>query len=163
MKSALRCLLLALALLAPSSARADTAPEPTPDQKRAQVEARMRQIRLDILQKEVGLGADKTRVVAALLERHGAERKKLEGALQNERRAVERLLQADSNDQAAYAKALRAVRARRAQLAALRERELDEIGRHLTPKQQAKFLSALRRTHKKLRALLHDYSGSDRP
>ena len=163
MKYVLRCLLLVAALLVPTLARADAAPHPTPDQKRAQVEARMRQIRLDILQKEVGLEAEKTRVVAVLLERHGAERKKLQGALQSERRTVEKLLEADSNDLAAYARALRAVRTRHTQLSAQRDRELEELSRHMTPKQQAKFFSALRRVHKKLRALLRDYSGSERP
>lgn len=163
MKNALRCLLLVAALLLPTLAWADARPHGTPEQKRAQVEARMRQIRLDILQKEVGLDAEKTRVVAALLERHGAERRKLQGALQSERRTVEELLETDSNDQAAYARALRAVRTRHAQLAAQRERELENVSRHMTPKQQAKFLSALRRVHKKLRTLLRDYSGSDRP
>lgn len=162
MKYALRFLLLLAALLGTSLVWADAAPHPTPDQKRAQVEARMRQLRLDILQKEVGLDNEKTRVVAALLERHAAERKKLQTALSNERRAVDELLETDSNDQAAYARGLRALRARHAALAALRERELQDLGRHMTPKQQAKFLTALRRMHKKLRALLSNYPGSER-
>jgi hypothetical protein len=163
MTHALRFLLVIAALLGTSSVRADAAPRPTPDEKRAQVEARMRQVRLDILKKDVGLDAEKIRVVAALLERHGAERKKLQAALASERRAVDALLEADSNDQAAYARALRALRGRHAELAALRERELQEIGRHMTPKQQAKFLTALRRVHRKLRALLHSYAGGERP
>jgi Spy/CpxP family protein refolding chaperone len=162
MKRALLSFFLIAALLAAPSLRADAAPHPTPDEKRAQVEARMRQVRLEILKKDVGLDAEKTRVVAALLDRHGAERKKLQAALANERRAVDELLKADSNDQAAYARALRALRARHAELAALRERELQEIGRHLTPKQQAKFLTALRRVHRKLRTLLNGYAGGER-
>lgn len=163
MKHALRCLLLVTTLFGTGLASAEAAPDPSAEQKRAQVEARMRQIRLDVLKKDVGLDGEKTRAVAALLERHGAERQKLQAALAHERRAVEQLLAADSNDQAAYARALRSLRARHAQLATLRERELQEIGRHMTPKQQAKFLTALRRVHKKLRALLSSYSASERP
>jgi Spy/CpxP family protein refolding chaperone len=161
MKRSFRHLLLALALLVPSAAFADAAPNRTPADKRAQVEARMRQIRADILQKDVGLDAEKTRVVQALLERHSAERKRIETALHAERRTLDQLLEADSKDQAAYAKSITALRARHAELSALRQRELDELGRHLTPKQQAKFLSALRRVQKKLRSLLKSYPASD--
>jgi len=161
MKRMLRCLLLVAALLVPALALADAVPAPATAQKRAQLEARMRQLRMEILQKDVGLDAEKTRAVAALLERHSAERRRIETAIQNDRGTLDQLLQADSKDQAAYSKGLRALRARHTELAALRQRELDDIARHMTPKQQAKFLSALRRVQKKLRALLKSYAGSE--
>jgi Spy/CpxP family protein refolding chaperone len=157
MKRALASFLIVVCLLgSAAAARATTSPDADAD-KRAQVEARMKQLRADILRKQVGLTPDKARVVEAVLEQHALERKKLVRTLHSERQALERLLEADSNEEAAYARTLRTLRSTRDQLQALRRRELDQLDKLMTAKQQAKLLSSLRRVQRKLHGALKAY------
>lgn len=150
------CAALLMALLVATPSNAEPAGKKDSD-KRAQVEARMKQVRSEILRKEVGLDASKATDIEKILDKSAAEKKKLQLELRTHRHAMRELLQADSNDQAAYTKAIRGLRGAQTKLHALRDRELDEISKQLSPKQQAKFVHALWQTEKKLRKALSDY------
>ena len=68
------------------------------------------------------------------------------------RQALRKLLESDSNNQAAYAAAIRGLREAEKQKLTIREREADELGKLLTAKQQAKLMHA---THRLRRQLAH--------
>lgn len=152
--------LLSLTALA-LPARADAGKPQKDAEKRAQIEARIKQVRSDILRKEVGLEPSKADAAEKILERHAVERKKLAAEQQARRQALATLLESDSNDQAAYAKAVKSLRAGHAKLVALRDREFDELGHLMTPKQQAKFLASVHHAQQKLGALLKEYRGEE--
>lgn len=149
------------ALLAALAASAPALAQPAPGgrraDKRAQVEERMREVRKRMLRDRVGLDEKKALAVEKVLDKNaGAERV----ARQEERKyreEIERLLAADSSDQAAYAKALAGLRASEKKLAAMRQSELDEVAKLLTPKEQAKFVTALRRMGQRLGRALGRY------
>ena len=121
-------------------------------QKRAVIEQRLKQLRRDMLRKEVGLDENKAVVVERVLDKYLAEKKKLREQAVTHRRALRTLLESDSNDQQAYSTAIRGLREAEKQKQALRERELDELGKLLTAKQQAKLMRA---THRMKRQLEH--------
>jgi Spy/CpxP family protein refolding chaperone len=145
----LRSLLLALAVLAAAPALARAEPG-GPDQKRAEVRQRIKQLRHQVLLKEVGLDEAKAAAVERVLEKHSAERRAARERAAQHRAALQKLLDAGSNDQKAYATAIRGLRDAQKQRAAQRERELDELAKLLTPKQQAQLLRATERLKKRL-------------
>jgi Spy/CpxP family protein refolding chaperone len=118
--------------------------------KHAQVEERLKQIRTRVLKKEVGLDEKKATEVQKVLDKHAPERKMLRLELRTQREAIRKLLDDDSDDQAAYKKALEGLRAAHKKLAELRNREIDELSKLLTPKQQAKLLMAVRKLERKM-------------
>ena len=121
-------------------------------QKRAVIEQRLKQLRHDMLRKEVGLDENKAIVVERTLDKYMAEKRKLREQAVTRRRALRKLLESDSNDQQAYTNAIRGLREAEKQKQSLREREMDELGKLLTPKQQAKLMRA---THRLKRQLAH--------
>jgi len=125
--------------------------------KRAEVEARMKSLRADVLRKRVGLEPQKAAEVERILERDAPERLKLQAKLRSSRRALQRLLAEDSNDQQAFTRALQGLREAQGELQKLRQREAQELAKHLTPKQQAKLAIALRELNGRLRRHLRDY------
>lgn len=129
--------------------------------KRAKVEARMKELRGRVLKKEVGLDDAKAAQVEKVLSKYAPERKKLQQEAQKHRRAIRDLLKKDSNDQAAYERAIKGLRAAQNKLHALREKELDELSKLLTPKQQAKLAVAIRRLQAKLRRRMRELSPAD--
>jgi Spy/CpxP family protein refolding chaperone len=126
-------------------------PEHDP-QKRAVIEQRLKQLRHDMLRKEVGLDESKAIVVERALDKYMAEKRKLKEQAVTHRRALRKLLESDSNDQQAYTSAIRGLREAEKQKQSLREREMDELGKLLTPKQQARLMRA---THRLKRQLAH--------
>jgi Spy/CpxP family protein refolding chaperone len=121
-------------------------------QKRAVIEQRLKQLRHDMLRKEVGLDENKASVVERTLDKYMTEKRKLKDQAVTHRRALRKLLESDSNDQQAYTNAIRGLREAEKQKQSLREREMDELGKLLTPKQQAKLMRA---THRLKRQLAH--------
>jgi Spy/CpxP family protein refolding chaperone len=96
--------------------------------------------------------------IERVLDRHAPERQKLHEKLRDHRRELNRLLEGDSNDQQAYERAIRGLREAQEQLFVHRRKELDELGRALTPKQQAKLVRALRQMQRKLNKHLRDHN-----
>lgn len=146
---------LALSLAAPALARRGNAA-----QRHAQIAQRLERIRGAVLRKRVGLDERKARAVERILDSHQAERRRLSRVMHTERRALAGLLKQNSNNQAAYARAIQ--RLRRAELArqSLKQREFTQIARVLTPKEQAKLLIALRRMQARLHQAMRRYRQS---
>ncbi len=127
--------------------------------KRAKVEARLKQIRGEILRKRVGLDEKHAKQVESILDRYRPQRQALRQKLKAHRQAISKLLKADSNDQNAYRREIAGLRSTQKQLDALRDREINEVSRLLTPKQQAKLAVALRRMQRRLRQAMQQYRG----
>jgi Spy/CpxP family protein refolding chaperone len=142
-------LLLALSVFVAAPAIAQAGPG-GPEQKRAEVRQRLKQLRHQLLVKDVGLDEAKAAAVERVLEKHAAERQALHDRAGQQRAALAKLLDANSNDQAAYTAALRGLRDAQKQRAAQRERELDELAKLLTPKQQAQLLRSTERLKRQL-------------
>lgn len=138
-------LLLALFAVA-SPARAEGKAE----DKRAKVEQRLKQLRTRILRQEVGLDEKKADEVQKVLLKYEPERRKIQKQHREHRKELRDLLQSDSSDDAAYKKSIEGFRSTQKKLAALRDKEMDEVQKLITPKQQAKLYAALERLRKKL-------------
>jgi Spy/CpxP family protein refolding chaperone len=126
-------------------------------QKRAVIEQRLKQLRHDMLRKEVGLDEKKATVVERVLDKYMAEKRKLREQAVTHRRALRQLLESDSNDQQAYTTAIRGLRDAEKQKQSLKERELDELGKLLTAKQQAKLMRATHRLKRQLALKLREH------
>lgn len=120
------------------------------EDKRAKVEQRLKQLRTRILRQEVGLDEKKAEEVQKILLKYEPERRKLQRQHQEHRRELRALLQSDSNDDAAYKKSIDGFRSTQKKLNALRDKEMDEVAKSITPKQQAKLYAALERLRKKV-------------
>lgn len=129
---------------------------PPPD-KRAQVEQRMKQVLHKVLRDRVGLDEKKATAVEKILEKNAKTERTLRQEQRKHRQELRALLKADSNDQAAYKRAITGLRASQKKLQAIHEQELDQVGRILTPKEQAKFLVAVTRMRQKLGQALGKY------
>jgi Spy/CpxP family protein refolding chaperone len=125
-------------------------------EKRAKVEQRLEKLRERVLKQEVGLDDKKAAAVGAILTKYAAERRKVQKDQRDARRALQKLVQSDSNDQDAYKKALKSFRDGRKKLQALEDRQLDDVAKILTPKEQVKLVSALQRFRRKLAKKLGD-------
>ena len=152
---------LALSVAAPALARPahPGAPAQARAEKRAKIEARLKKIRGEVLRKRVGLDETHARRVEAILDRYRPKRQALQKQMRTHRQAIGKLLKADSNDQNAYRREIAGMRSAKRQLDALRERELNEVSRLLTPKQQAKLAVALRRMQRRLHNAMQQYRG----
>ncbi len=122
-----------------------------PADKRAQIEERIKKARGEILRRQVGLDDAKAKSVEAILDKHAPERRKLQKEMREHKRTVRALLDADSNDQQAYARSISGYRAAEKKLDALRDKEFTELSSKLTPKQQAKLVVAIRQMQGKIR------------
>jgi Spy/CpxP family protein refolding chaperone len=121
------------------------------DDKRAKVELRTKKLRAQVLRKDAGLDEKKAAEVEKILEKYTPIRHKLEQESQTHRRALRELLDKDSNDLPAYDKAIKGLRSAQKRLHDAREKEIDELSKVLTPKQQAKLLVSIRKLQGKLR------------
>jgi len=119
-------------------------------EKRAKVESRLKQIRHDVLRKEVGLDEKKAAEAERVFAKYAPERKKLKQEQREHRSALRALLESDSSDEAAYARALKGVREGQKKIQALNERESQELSRVMTAKQQAKYLRAMQKLRREL-------------
>ena len=119
--------------------------------KRAEIEARLKRWRGTILRKEVGLDEKKAADIEHTLDKYEAEREKIQKDMRQQQKTLRALFDLDSADQSAYAKSLQIVRESTAKQQALRLQEFDELGKQLSPKQEAKLLRLMRQMEQKLR------------
>lgn len=145
---ALSCLVLLAAVAMTGLASAKPPPK---DGRRAKIEARMQQVVERLLKDDVGLDDAKAKKVAELLKQNRADQGKLRAEMRKSRQAVKKLVDADSNDDKAYAKALAAMRKAQADQHKLTDQHFQKLSRELTPKQQAKLFVALQKLKRKLR------------
>lgn len=120
------------------------------DDKGAKVGARLEQVRTRVLQKQVGLDQKTAEAVVKILTKYQPERKKLQKEQREHRQAVRELLANDSNDEAAYKSGIQGFRSAEKKLFELRNKEIDEVSKLLTPKQQAKLVAVMLRLKRKL-------------
>lgn len=111
---------------------------------------RMKSLRSETLRYDVGLSdADAGKVIVLLNELDPAREalmKKKRGA----RMSLRKLLKADSNDQAAYRRAITQLVEVNTKMLALRRTQMESVGTILTPKQQAKFFIATKRLKRQM-------------
>jgi Spy/CpxP family protein refolding chaperone len=127
-----------------------------PADKRAQIEQQTKKLRARVLRTDVGLDQKKAAEVEKVLEKYTPIRQQLQKESQQHRRAIRDLLDKDSNDQSAYDKSIKALRSAQKKLHDTREKELDELSKLLTPKQQAKLVVSIRTLQTKLRRQMRD-------
>jgi Spy/CpxP family protein refolding chaperone len=128
-------------LLAPTPAFAQ--PKEGGD-KKAKIEERRAKVRARVL-REVGIDEAKGKQVEKVLLKYEPERQKQLKAQREYRKTLRDLLSQDSNDDAAYKKALEGLRSAQKKVFTAREKELDELAKLLTAKQQAKLFATLQR------------------
>jgi Spy/CpxP family protein refolding chaperone len=104
-----------------------------------------------MLREEVGLDDKTAQAVEGILAKYRPERKAANEAIDKERRKLDAMLELDSNDQAAYARSIRALLDARQKLHDLQRKQADELAKVLTPKQQAKLARAIGETREKMR------------
>lgn len=120
------------------------------DDKHQKVGDRLRQVRTRVLEKQVGLDRKTAEEVVKILTKYQPERRKLQKEQREHRQAVRELLRNDSNDEAAYKKGIQGFRSAEKKLFDLRNKEIDEVSKLLTPKQQAKLVAVLLRLKRRL-------------
>ncbi len=146
--------LLAFALCVATPALAQPA-------KRAELHQKMREHRAKILRERVGLDEKTALLAEKILDKFQLEREKLEATQRDEKKKLRAMLDLDQNDQAAYSKSLKSLLETQQKLATLRQQEQGELGKVLTPKQQAKLALAIDEAMKELRAKLRDRARGD--
>jgi septal ring factor EnvC (AmiA/AmiB activator) len=118
--------------------------------KRAEIEARLKKWRGTILRKEVGLDEKKATDIEHTLDKFQTEREQVQKELQQQQKTLRALFDLDSVDQGAYARALQIVRESTAKLQNLRLQEFDELGKQLSPKQEARLLRLMHQMEQRL-------------
>ncbi len=153
-----RCLqigIIALFLCGSTAAFAQANPAQA---KRAEIEARLKKWRGTILRRDVGLDEKKASDIERTLDKYQAEREKVQKELRQQQKTMRALFDLDSADQPAYARALQIVREDTAKMQSLRLQEFDELGKQLTPKQEAKLLKLMRQMEQKLREAVRRFN-----
>jgi Spy/CpxP family protein refolding chaperone len=119
--------------------------------KRERLQKKLRERRARVLREGVGLDEKTAQAAEKILDKHQAERERHEATQREEKKRLRALLDLDQNDQAAYTRSLRNLLDIQQKLAKLRQQEFDELGKVLTPKQQAKLARAIDETMAQLR------------
>lgn len=135
--------ILVAATVVTVSMPADTQPSPRGGKVERRGNKRLERLRERILRKKVGLSEDKVEKVVAIFHDQQTERFELDKQMRSARKAIGRLLQSDSDDQAAYQSELAQLRAAHAGLDGLRDKQLAELAKILEPKEQVKLLRAM--------------------
>jgi Spy/CpxP family protein refolding chaperone len=98
-----------------------------------------------LLREKVGLSDAEAAKVEAVFAGDREAHQKLRDQMREAHKTLRQLLKEDSNDMAAYSKAIAALEDTKAQMEGLMEAHKVEISKILTPKQQAKLMLAMKR------------------
>ncbi len=128
-----------------------------PKDRRAEVEKRMQEVVRKVLTDKVGLDDKKATKVAELMKKDREDQRKIRGEMRKARKDLKKLLDDDSDDQKAYSKAMAALRKGRDDLHKLQNKHFQQLGKELTPKQQAKLLHAMQQLQRKLRRAMRKH------
>ncbi len=145
-RNALAGLLLAAVVAVPlvaSARHGEGRRGPPSEQEHERFHGKMKERMGKVLRERVGLDDARAKQVEAIFERRRTQGRALHEQLRTHRDALRKLLEADSNDQAAYQRALDGIEAAHKALRAHREQGIAEARRVLTPKEQAKLLRAM--------------------
>jgi Spy/CpxP family protein refolding chaperone len=102
-----------------------------------------------LLREKVGLTEDEAAKVEAVFAKGRDAHKKVRTQMGEAQKALHELLKADSNDMAAYTKAINAMESSKAEMEKLMDSHKAEISKILNPKQQAKLMMAMHHLMKK--------------
>jgi Spy/CpxP family protein refolding chaperone len=118
---------------------------------KAQAQERFKQARADILRKRLGLDEKKASEVEKVLDKYAPERKRLRKSINDQQKVLRQLLKGNSEDQASYKRALDTLTDSTTKLNSLRQQEHSELGKLLTPKQQAQLLEVMGKARRGMR------------
>lgn len=147
---------LGLAVAAPAFAQ-EGKERPTPaerKQKRKQLARKLKQLRAKMLREEVRLSPAQAKTVERILDETGPKRRKLRKQIHHHQRIVMHLLEAGSEDDEAYKRAIGVIRDSHRRLHELRQAELDELAKHLRPHQMARLMATTHKMKKRIRRKL---------
>jgi Spy/CpxP family protein refolding chaperone len=144
------CIGLAALLSGPAFAEAPQAQADSSSERR--VASSFKRVRADVLRKTLALNERNASAVERILDQHVPERKSLRKGIEEQQRALSELLKKDSNDQAAYQRALDLLASHQAKLNALRQTEQVELAKWMTPKQRAQLLDVMADVRRKKQA-----------
>jgi len=144
---------LAALLLAPAAAMAQPGPG-GPGPARAKLKQRIQQVRVQLLQTEVGLDEASARKAAGVIEGFDTLRRGYRLQQKQARERIEFLLQTDSKDMGAFKTEVAKMRKAHIELQKLRVTEFDALTKVLTPRQSAQLILGLERVKRKLRRRL---------
>ncbi len=147
MKTWMRLVVLTLAAAVLLSA-APAMAQPT---GKADVQKRLAKARRKLLKKKVGLTSAKIKQVESTFATFRAKRTKLQKQKKTHRRALRKLARSDSDDQAAYKKAIDDFLATRKAIRSLEDDQMAALRKILTPKEQVKLLQASMKLKRQLR------------
>ena len=112
--------------------------------------AKMKARFAEVLRKDVGLQEDRAKQIEAIFARQHQGARATHEAMRSHHEALRALLESDSNDQAAYAKALEGIQKGREAMQQQRKAGLDEARKLLSPKEQAKLLRSMHEGRRKM-------------
>lgn len=115
-----------------------------------EMHGKMIQMRSRLLREKLEFDAAVVEKIEETLRTYDPRRHELHKKKHNAHRQIRKLLESDSNDQAAYERALTDMQAARRGLSSLRAEEMKEISALLSPKEQAKLTLAFKRMKNKM-------------
>lgn len=144
----------AMILSAPPPALAH-GPEGRDQEGRAErIHERMAKKRSRVLRERVGLDEAKASEVETTLAKFDERRRQIHVRKRAVRKTVRQLLEADSDDQAAFEAALREMQAVHDGIMALRKEQMAALARTLSAKQQVKLMLAMRRMDHRMKDMM---------
>jgi len=123
---------------------------------------RHREMRGRLLREKVGLSDEKVVQVQAILDDFRSKQRALKGEMRVQKESIRALLEADSEDQAAYRDALDSIQSIGKQMSALKEGRFEGLGEVLTPKEQAQVMGAIHRARRHMRRARGAYGAEGR-
>ena len=154
--------LMAVLSLSATAAHAEEGSADPGERRHMRMEQRMRRITDRVLRRDVGLDEAKTTKIQAILEKYAPERKKLHEELGRQKRALRDLIEDDSADEKAYADALAGLKKAKKALQALRDKQVAEVEKQLTPRQQARLMLSLKKARHRMEGGMHERRRPDR-
>ena len=127
------------------------APASAQPNDKAAIQKRLVKARRKLLEKKVGLTPTKIQQVESTFAKFSAKRAKLQKTKKAQRRALRKLARSDSDDQAAYKKAIDDFLATRKAIRSLEDDRLTALRKILTPKEQVKLLHASMKLKRRLK------------
>lgn len=124
-------------------------------ERRRALNERLAGMRRQILSDQVGLDGARKDLVEKVLLKFNTRKSEITQRMHANQVRIRHLLAEDSQDQAAYRQGLSEIQKAWEEIHRLRSEEVAELGKLLTPKEQAKFGLALQRVQRSLRSALH--------
>ncbi len=132
------------------------------EERRRALDERLAGMRRQILGEELGLDGARKDSVEKVLLKFNTRKSEITRRVRANQDRIRQLLAEDSQDQAAYQRGLSEIQKAWEEIHRLRTEEVAELGKLLTPKEQAKFGLALQRVQRSLRGALRRSGASFR-